>query len=390
MPFPATRDAELVTRLRRAGADIVGAANLSEWANFRSSQSTSGWSAVGGLTGNPWILDRSPGGSSAGSGAAVAAGLVSVAIGSETDGSIVCPAAFNGVVGLKPTVGTVPVHGVVPISETQDVPGPIAIDVSLAARTYEVISERNGMVDAVAKATEVSKQLRVGLALSFLTHHQKTDAVFERAARAIESHVAALADATLPEMSDEIHGDEYTILATEIREDMARYLKDRLGKNVLNSLEAIVKFNRDNAEHELQHFGQDIFEYALTTEGRASDAYKNARKRSSEWAENECLGPALEQFDVLIAPAYGPAWKSDLTQSVKVSGGAVTSPSALLGWPLLSVPMGIVDGLPVGLAIVGRAHDESRMLALGETVMKVLGTRASDGFKPEFRRPQRG
>jgi amidase len=194
----------------------------------------------------------------------------------------------------------------------------------------------------------------------------------------------------MPEMSDDIHGDEYTILATEIREDMARYLKDRLGENELNSLEAIVEFNRANAEHELQHFGQDIFEFALTMEGRASDAYKNARKRSSEWAENECLGPALNSFDLLIAPAYGPAWKSDLTQCVKVSGGAVTSPSALLGWPLLSVPMGLVDGLPVAMAIVGRAQDEARMLALGEIVMNTLGTRAVDGFKPEFRRPQRG
>ncbi|MEY4347634.1 MAG: hypothetical protein RIS43_53 [Actinomycetota bacterium] len=390
MPFPATRDAQLVTRLRRAGADIVGAANLSEWANFRSSESTSGWSAVGGLTGNPWILDRSAGGSSSGSGAAVAAGLVSVAIGSETDGSIVCPAAFNGVVGLKPTVGTVPVHGVVPISETQDVPGPIAIDVALAAQTYEVISERTGMVEAVQNATDIARTLRIGVAKTFLTQHHKTDSVFAHALTALESHVAKIADANVAEMTDELHGDEYTILATEIREDMARYLHDRLGDNDLNSLEAIVEFNRANAEHELQHFGQDIFEYAITTQGRASKEYQDARKRSSSWAEKECLGPALAEFDLLVSPAYGPAWKSDLTQSVKVSGGAVTSPSALLGWPLLCVPMGLVDGLPVGFTIIGRPQDEARMLALGEVAMKAFGTRASDGFRPEFRRPQRG
>ena len=393
MPTPATRDAELVRRLRAAGADIVGSTNLSEWANLRSSHGTSGWSAVGGLTGNPWHLDRSAGGSSSGSGAAVAAGLVSVAIGSETDGSIVCPASLNGVVGLKPTVGSVSVHGVVPISESQDVPGPLAVDVELAALTYEVISGRDGMVEAVTQSHSVASALRVGILRNFITEHDQTDAVFENAVAVIEKLVASIGDSNAPAADGNVHGDEYTVLASEIYDDMAKYLANRFGgtnPQGINSLADIVQFNIENSSHELQHFDQDIFEYAVSTGGRANPEYASARRRNLKWAEKTCLGPALEKFDVLIAPTYGPAWKSDLILGDRLAGGKVTTPSALLGWPLVCVPMGLVDGMPVGLTIVGKALDEARMLALGAEITKALGTRAQDGFRPAFKAASRG
>jgi amidase len=393
MPTPATRDAELVTRLRAAGADIVGSANLSEWANLRSSHGTSGWSAVGGLTGNPWHLDRSAGGSSSGSGAAIAAGLVSVAIGSETDGSIVCPASLNGVVGLKPTVGSVSVQGVVPISASQDVPGPLAIDVELAALTYEVISGRQGMVEAVKDSSAISATLRVGVASNFMTEHQGTDEVFEEAVAAVTKLVASVGTSNAPAADDNVHGDEYTVLASEIFDDMASYLADRFGGSNptgINTLADIVQFNIDNASHEMQHFDQDIFEFAVSTGGRANPDYAAARRRNLKWAEKTCLGPALEKFDVLIAPTYGPAWKSDLILGDRLAGGKISTPSALLGWPLLCVPMGLVDGMPVGLTIVGKALDEARMLALGAEIVKALGTRAEDGFRPGFKPASRG
>jgi amidase len=183
------------------------------------------------------------------------------------------------------------------------------------------------------------------------------------------------------------------VLASEIYDDMAKYLADRFGgtnPQGINSLADIVQFNIENSSHELQHFDQDIFEYAVSTGGRANPEYASARRRNLKWAEKTCLGPALEKFDVLIAPTYGPAWKSDLILGDRLAGGKVTTPSALLGWPLLCVPMGLVDGMPVGLTIVGKALDEARMLALGAEITKALGTRAQDGFRPAFKAASRG
>lgn len=387
---PATRDAELVTRLRAAGADIVGATNLSEWANIRSTRSASGWSAVGGLTGNPWQLDRSAGGSSSGAGAAVAAGLVSLAIGTETDGSIVCPASLNGVVGLKPTVGSISVDGVVPISKSQDTPGPLTTDVRLAALAFEVMSGKQGAVEAVDNSKTVSSKLRVGVADAWLTGHTETDAVFANAVEVVARLVASVDKSDVPAAGNEEHTDEYTVLKCELKDDLGAYLTQRLPNHSLNSLQAVVDFNNAHAEVELQHFGQEIFEAALTTQGRDGDEYREARKRNLEWAITKCFAPAFEKFDLLVAPAYGPAWKSDLIIGERGAGGVSTTAAAIAGYPLLCIPMGLVQDMPVGLIISGSAGDEARMLALGAELMKHLGTRPSDGYVPQLRLATRG
>jgi len=387
---PAVRDAELVTALKAAGADIVAATNLSEWANLRSTHATSGWSAVGGLTGNPWQLDRSAGGSSSGAGAAVAAGLVSIAIGSETDGSIVCPAAFNGVVGLKPTVGLVSVQGVVPISKSQDTPGPLATTVALTALAFEVMTGRDDAVAAVNSATSIVGSLKIGVAENWLTGHAATDAIFDKTLAVIGGLVGQLATSNVPLADDQVGQDEYTVMKSEVFDDMATYLIDRLGTGPLNSLQDIVDFNRANAETELRYFDQDIFEAAVATRGRAGRDYAAARRRNLEWALRKCLSPAFNRHDLLIAPAYGPAWKSDLTLGDQPVGGAVTCAAAIAGLPLLCVPMGLVNGLPVGITISGPANSEASMLALGAVLEANLGCRVEDGFVAPMAMPIRG
>lgn len=390
LPHPAQRDAELVSRLRSAGADIVGSTNLSEWANIRSTRSASGWSAVGGLTGNPWQLDRSAGGSSSGSGAAVAAGLVSLAIGTETDGSIVCPASVNGVVGLKPTVGSIPVHGVVPISKSQDTPGPLTTDVRVAAMAFEIMSDSVGAVAAVDASAELVWGLRIGVAESWVTGHTETDAVFAETIKVISRIVASVATSDVPAAGNEEHTDEYTVLKCELKDDLADYLRERLGEHPLNSLESVVQFNLAHADRELQHFGQEIFDAALSTGGRNSDEYRDARARNLAWAVDRCFEPAFDKFDLLVAPAYGPAWKSDLVIGERGAGGVSTTAAAIAGYPLLCLPMGLVQDLPVGLIISGKAGDEARMLSLGAELMKHLGTRPQDGFGPRFLPASRG
>ncbi|MEY3407022.1 MAG: hypothetical protein RL038_83 [Actinomycetota bacterium] len=382
-------DAPIVTHLLNAGAQLVGSTNLSEWANIRSTHSTSGWSAVGGLVGNPWALDRSAGGSSAGSGAAVAAGLVSVAIGTETDGSIVCPASLNGVVGLKPTVGSVSSTGIVPVSLTQDTAGPIAVDVSLAARTFAVIANQPDLLTDLAAASEMPKNLRIGVATNWLTEHAATDAVFERAIKLLEPLVQGIADCDVPAADAEIGEAEWVALMAELQTDLDTYLKTRRPDNPHKSLAEIHAFNLQD-ELELKHFGQECFDDAIISGGRSSETYKQARNRAHNWAK-EIHTKAFGDFDLLVAPTYGPAWKSDLALGDRFVGGAVTSPAAIAGTPLLCLPMGLVDGLPVGLTIAGPANSELQLLALGLQLEKVLGTRrVEDGFKPEFRLPIRG
>lgn len=390
--FPATRDADIVTKIRAAGGDIVASTNLSEWANMRSNGSTSGWSGVGGLTANPWALDRSAGGSSSGSGAAVAAGLVSVAIGTETDGSIVCPAALNGVVGLKPTVGTVSIQGVVPVSSSQDVPGPIAIDVALAARTLSVLADREDALAAVENSAEIARNIRVGIARNWFTGHAATDARLEAILPLIESIAASVSDSQIPAADEpQVGEDELAVLLADLKDDIDAYLAQRLGADHPRaSLEAIAQFNRDNADRELQHFDQFWFDEALRRGGRSAIDFETVRHRNLRWARETCFGAALEQHDVFIAPTYAPAWKSDLTLRDQYFGGGVTSPAAIAGYPLISIPMGLVKGLPVGLCIAAAAHQEPLLIALAHELEKVLGCRPEDGYLPTFRAAERG
>jgi amidase len=385
---PVADDAPLVVRLREAGAIILGSTNLSEWANFRSPRSTSGWSAVGGLTGNPWALDRSAGGSSSGSGAAVAGGLAPLAIGTETNGSITCPAALNGVVGLKPTVGSVSARQVVPISGSQDVPGPLARSVADAALALEVLAGRTDLLAALVP--EAAAALRVGVVAAWLSGHAGTDALFEAAVAALTAHVGAVLSVNVPPNDAQVHDDQTTVLVCEMRSDLDAYLAGRPGPGA-RSVADLVDFNRDHADAELAHFGQEYLEAAAGCAGRADEDYSGARERNVEFARDRCLGPAFEQADVLIAPAYQPAWKSDLVHGDQVSGGgAVCTPPAILGWPILTVPMGILDGLPVGLSLTGPAGSEDRLVAVGHALERALGLVGTEALQPAWRPPVRG
>ena len=384
---PITGDAPLVERLRAAGAVVVGATNLSEWANIRSSNSSSGWSAVGGLTANPWALDRSPGGSSSGSGAAVAAAISRFAVGTETDGSIVCPASLNGVVGIKPTLGSVPTRGVVPIAHSQDVPGPLAATVDDAEVLLSVLAaqpdlpQRSAAVDPTA--------LRVGVVDAWLTGHARTDTLFASLVPQIERLVGAMSSAAVPATPESVYGDEYTVLMHELRDDLDAYLAERPG-NGPRSLAEVIAFNSANAEAELTLFGQELFELAVGTGGCAADDYRAARARALEWTSTACFGPAFAAHDVLIAPCYAPAWKTDFSFGHRPAGGKVTSPAAIAGLPILSIPMGLVDDLPVGLAMVGPAGGEHVLIALARVVERQLGLAGDPGWAPRFSQPSRG
>ncbi len=383
-----TSDAPIIARLRAAGAVVLGSTNLSEWANFRSPHSTSGWSAVGGLTGNPWSLDRSAGGSSSGSGAAVAAGLAPVAIGTETNGSITCPAALNGVVGLKPTVGSVSARQVVPISASQDVPGPLTRSVLDAAIVYEVLAGRDDCVAACVPDSAAT--VRVGVVDQWLSGHSGTDAAFASAVEALTPSVASTLPVYVPPNDGQVLADQVTVLVGEMRDDLDSYLSGRPGPGV-RAVSDVVDFNEAHAQGELRWFGQEYLAQAAACGGRADDAYQQARARNVEFARDACLGPAFERADVLVAPAYQPAWKSDLVHGDQISGGgSVCTPAAILGWPILTVPMGIVDGLPVGISLVGRAGTEPLLLAVGHALEQALGLRESGALRPVWRVPMRG
>ena len=381
---PPERDAPLVARLREAGAIVIGTTNLSEWANIRSPRSTSGWSAVGGLTGNPWALDRSAGGSSSGSGAALAAGFAPLAVGTETDGSITCPCSLNGVAGIKPTVGSVPTEGVVPISRSQDSPGPMARTVEEVALLLEVLASTGGVL---ARVREGSDGIAVGVARTWRTGHPTTDDLFDQTVGQLRRdgiRVTAV-DAAVP--TDAVEEDELTVLLCELLDGMAAYLPTR-GPGGPQNLEEVVTHEDDNASEELAHFGHELFERALSLGGTDNERYRSARARNLDWALGGCLEPALSGCDVLVAPAYGPAWKSDLTLGGHPAAASpVTTAAAIAGWPIATVPMGLVDGLPVGFSAVGTPGSEALLLSVCRQVEKASG---EAWRKPAWGPPRRG
>jgi amidase len=372
------RDAPLVARLRAAGAIILGKTNLSEWANFRSTRSTSGWSAVGGLTRNPYALDRSACGSSAGSGAATAASLAAAAIGTETDGSITCPSAMNGLVGLKPTVGLVSRTHVVPISHSQDTPGPMARNVRDAATLLYAIAGSDpadpATIDADRHRTDYVATLdpralsgkRIGVMRFAAGFNPEVDGLF---AEAIEQMRAA--GATIIEISafdsKLAKAAEATVLAHEFRTDLNAYLATTPSAVKTRTLAELIAFNRAHAEGELHWFGQDQFEKAEATGGIADDAYASALTTAKAAAGPHGIDLMLahDRLDALVAPTTGPAWKIDLIDGDHFGGGGAGGLAAIAGYPHLTVPMGLVKGLPVGLSFIGPAWSEARLLALG-------------------------
>jgi amidase len=365
-PAPA-RDATLVQRLRAAGMVVLGKTNLSEWANIRDGASTSGWSAYGGLTRNPYALNRSAGGSSSGSGAAVAAGLVPFAIGTETDGSITCPAAFNGCVGFKPTVGLVPTDGVVPISRSQDAPGPMTRTVRDAAALLGVLAGNGTDYAAHAVPGRLAGK-RIGVPRkTFWGYSRLADEAAERAVRLLAAEGAVIVDGTdLESMEGFEWEDELTVLLAELRSGLAEYLATRPGDGP-RSLEEVVAFNAAHADIELRHFGQSLFEAALSGPADGSEAYRAARARCLEHARDRGIDAVLREheLDALVTPSYAPAVPIDLVNEEHLPG-ACTGPSAMAGYPLLTVPSGLAAGLPVAVSFWGGAGSEATLVEVAQ------------------------
>ncbi len=375
------RDATLVTRLRDAGAIVMGSTNLSQWANIRSSRSTSGYSSSGGLVGNPWALDRSAGGSSSGSGAAVAAGLAPLAVGTETDGSIVCPASVNGVVGLKPTVGSVPATHVVPISASQDSPGPMGRDVADVALLYSVLAQ--------SPAPAMRADPTFAVATNWRTGNPETDQLFDDVVAQLREAGVTLEERELALPGDEEFADEGGVLYSELFDDLTAYLQSRPGSGVA-SLADVIAYEDEHRDVEQVYFGHDLFLKAMQTGGRDGQGYAVSRPRNLKWAIDTCLNPGLEGVDLVIAPAYGPSWKSDLAVGGHPGPASpATMAPAIAGWPIMSLPIGLVQGLPVGLAIIGRAHSEWTIIEAGRTIERVV-TQNNPLPSPAWKRPSRG
>ena len=364
------RDAPIIAALRQAGAIIIGKTNLSEWANIRSAHSSSGWSAIGGQCRNAYDVSRSPCGSSAGSAVAVASRMAPLAIGTETDGSIVSPASANGVVGFKPTMALLSQVGIVPISHSQDTAGPMAVDVASAALMFDVLHGDSELTD-FQDADLVGK--RIGVVRSAAGFHPEVDAVFNNAVSLFKGQGADIVDGL--QLKPESRGfgrAEFTRLLIELKHDLNAYLADL--PNDLNQLDlaAIIAFNQQHQPQEMPLFGQDTFIIAEASDGLQSDAYRQA----SDLLDREAAG-ALDgllqgqELDVLIAPTSGVPGPIDQINGEHVPGGISTLP-AVAGYPHLTLPMGWVRHMPVGLSIIARADTDREVFRIGYEFERTL------------------
>ncbi|MDP8995225.1 MAG: amidase [Pseudomonadota bacterium] len=389
------RDAPLVARLRAAGAVIVGKANLSEWANFRSSDSISGWSAVGGQTRNPHALDRNACGSSTGSAVAVAAGMVPAAIGTETNGSITCPAAINGIVGFKPTVGLVSRTHIVPISASQDTAGPMARTVREAAQVLDAIAGSDSADPATAEADRrrqpYAAQLnpdslrgrRIGVmrfAAGFGTDHP-----FEQALDTLRAQGAVLVDiAEFPNRA-EMNRNALQVLLHEFKDGLNRYLATTPPSVATRTLAQLIEFNRAHAEQEMPLFAQELFERSEATEG-LTDAYRRARETSFRMAGPDGIDRLLREHDVdiLVGPTMPAAWFIDAVHGDVIAGGGGGGLAAIAGYPHLTVPMGDLRGLPVGISFIGPQWADGLVLSVGYAYEQASRRRIEPRFLPSI------
>jgi amidase len=363
---PPLRDAALVRRLRDAGMVVLGKTNLSEWANIRDGRSTSGWSAHGGLTRNPYALNRTAWGSSSGSGAAIAAGFAAYAVGTETDGSITAPAAACGLVGLKPTVGLVPTEGVVPISWTQDSPGPMALTVADAAALLDAMAGTSIAPGLAAEPEGGLRGRRVGVPRDLWGGSPATDAAAERALSALSGAGAVVVDSlSLPTLKDLDGEAELTVLLVELKVALGRYLAARGGS--VTSLADVIAFNREHSDEELLWFGQSLLEQAEQTEGVASSEYLasvGACAAAGVAELDRVLGE--HQLDALLVPTMAPAPPIDLVNGDPGGEGpGASTSSALAGAPILTVPMELAKGLPVAVSMWGARGSDATLLELG-------------------------
>jgi amidase len=389
---PAQADAFIVQKLHQSGALLLGKTNLSEWANIRSSRSSSGWSARGGLTRNPHILDRSASGSSSGSAVAVAAGLVTCAIGTETDGSIVSPSSVNGIVGIKPTIGLVSRSGIVPISSTQDTAGPMARTVTDAAHLLAAIAGRDADDPATRDAPTLDllahlkidalRGKRLGIVRSAFGKQPEALALMDRAMEVLKGQGAVLIDNVALPSSDDYGDAELLVLLTELKVDLAAYLARYAATGQPRSLADVMAFNLLHANQELGEFGQELFEQAEATKGLNDVAYLEALAKCRRLARSEGIEKALSEnaLDALIAPTNDPSWTIDLVNGDH-PGMGFSSPAAVAGLPHVTVPMGAVRKLPVGLSFVGAAFSEPLLIGMAYAYEQASHARVSPTFQ---------
>ncbi len=373
------RDAFVAAQLRRAGAVLLGKANLSEWANFRSNRSSSGWSARGGQCRNPYVLSRNPCGSSSGSGAATSANLCAAAVGTETDGSIICPSSANGLVGIKPTVGLVSRSGIVPISAVQDTAGPMARTVADAAALLSGMTGRDPLDEATAVSPVPSdlgrhleesgaadlSDLRIGVGRQFFDRDGRVDAVMEEAIETLRSLGAEIVDPVEIAHRQEVGRHEYEAMLYEFKAGLNAYLAELGDGAPVASLADVIAFNEANTEREMPFFGQEIL---IEAEGKGpltEAAYLEARETASRLSREEGLDATLSRhrLDAILGPSGGPAWVTDLVHGDAFSVGS-SGAAAVAGYPNVTVPAGHVHGLPVGVSFFGAAWGEPRLIRI--------------------------
>jgi amidase len=392
----APRDSTVVGRLRDAGAVLLGKTNLSEWANFRSTNSTSGWSGRGGLTRNPYILDRNACGSSSGSGSAAAASLAAITIGTETDGSVVCPSSICGLVGLKPTVGLVSRAGIIPISATQDTAGPMCRTVTDAALVLAAIQgadPRDAATRAIgARATadytpmlrpDGLKGARLGVARRGFGLPPSVEPVLAEAIAALKHQGAVIIDpAEIPNV-DKLGDPETLILDFEFKAGIAAYLATRGPGFPLKTLADLIAFNRANAAKEMPWFGQEVFERAMKRGPLTDPKYLAAVATCRRLSRTQGIDALItrHRLDAIVAITAGPSWPTDLVNGDRYTGGC-SSPAAVAGYPHVTVPAGWLHGLPIGLSFFGKAWSEGTLLRLAYAFEQATRQRRAPQFLP--------
>jgi amidase len=389
-------DSFVAKRLREAGAVILGKTNLSEWANIRSNHSTSGWSGRGGLTRNPYALDRNPCGSSSGSGAATSANLTAVAIGTETNGSIVCPSSINGIVGIKPTLGLVSRTGIIPIAHSQDTAGPMARTVTDAAILLGALTgiDEEDSATSESQGKERSdftqfldraglKGARIGVARKFFGSNASVNKLLESAIDAMKHEGAEVIDPADFESKEKIGDSEIEVLLYELKADMNSYLWKLGAAAPVQSLKQIIDFNERNQDREMRYFGQELLIRAEAKGPLTEKAYLDALEKNRHLSRAEWIDALMDKhhLDAIVAPAGGPAWPTDLVNGDHDSGGS-SSPAAIAGYPNICVPAGLVFGLPIGISFFGRAYSEPTLLKIAYSFEQATKLRQAPKYLP--------
>ncbi|HUF74665.1 MAG TPA: amidase [Longimicrobiales bacterium] len=397
----AARDSHVVARLREAGAIILAKANLSEWANFRSTRSNSGWSARGGQCANAYAVDRNPCGSSSGSAAAVSANFCAASLGTETNGSVVCPSSVNGLVGLKPTVGLVSRAGIIPIAHSQDTAGPITRTVRDAATLLSVFAGPDPRDPGSAEAerfagtdytsfldAEGLRGARIGVERSYFGNEPAVDHLMEEAIRAMSAAGATIVDDAILATRQRIGPPSYQVLLHEFKAGLGAYLEAAGRPNGMATLADVIAFNEANAEREMPWFGQEIFEQAVQLGGLDAPEYLEALETMRRLSRAEGIDALMEQheLDAIVAPTTRAAWKTDLVNGDMSSAGA-SSPAAIAGYPSITVPNGYIHGLPVGILFFGRAWSEGTLLRIAYAYEQATGHRSPARLLPTLDLP---